>query len=252
MYKRTLYLTSYSNREGSVAEATGHIQQDRPVGRQDGIEARRGDGTAAAIQPPGTPRPAASSEPRRRAKRDPEGRRRAIVEAAVEIIVHEGTRKLTHRRVAQQAGVPLGSTTHYFSSIDELRRAGLSELGRLIESDYDEMFRAVDANGGDARAYARELNDYLADSKQVEVDTAFFTAAVNDPELRELARRSIGIAIRRSLPYVDERRAKALTMLMDGAMLETCLLGHPVDPDAIDLAVQAIFGTKPDPGNGAR
>ena len=71
----------------------------------------------------------------KRAKRDPEGRRRAIIEAAAEIIASEGTRKLTHRRVAQQAGVPLGSTTQYFSSIDELRRAALAEQARLIEED---------------------------------------------------------------------------------------------------------------------
>lgn len=186
---------------------------------------------------------------RSHAKRDPEGRRRMIIEAAAEVIAREGTRKLTHRRVAQQAGVPLGSTTQYFASIDELRRSGLAELARLIEQDYDEMFRAIDENGGDAEAYARELNSYLADAKQVSIDTAFFNAAVNDPTLRELARHSIGLAIRRSLPYVDESRAKALAMLMDGAMLETCLLGEPVDPDAVDLAVKAIFSTKPDPGN---
>lgn len=123
----------------------------------------------------------------KRAKRDPEGRRRAIIEAAAEIIAREGTRKLTHRRVAQQAGVPLGSTTQYFSSIDELRRAALAELARLIEEDYDEMFRAVDAAGGTAQAYAHEINAYLADAEQVAIDTAFYSTAANDPELRELA-----------------------------------------------------------------
>ena len=115
----------------------------------------------------------------KRAKRDPEGRRRAIIEAAAEIIAREGTRKLTHRRVAQQAGVPLGSTTQYFSSIDELRRAALAELARLIEEDYDEMFRAVDAAGGTAQAYAHELNAYLADAEQVAIDTAFYSTAAN-------------------------------------------------------------------------
>lgn len=224
MYKRTFRWIG----EANVAEAAGNIQHSRPADR--GCE----------------------TDAPRRAKRDPEGRRRAIVEAAAEVIAREGTRKLTHRRIAQQAGVPLGSTTQYFASIDELRREGLAELGRQIERDYDEMFQTIEANGGDARAYAQELNDYFADAAQVEIDTAFFSAAANDPALRELARRSIELAIRRSLPYVDEKRAKALSMLMDGAMLETCLLGHPVDPDAVDLAVRAIFGTKPDPGNGVR
>ena len=89
-----------------------------------------------------------------RAKRDPEGRRRAIIEAAAEIIAREGTRKLTHRRVAQQAGVPLGSTTQYFSSIDELHRAALAELARLIEEETGLSF------GGD-QAQMRALTEAM-------------------------------------------------------------------------------------------
>lgn len=191
---------------------------------------------------------AEAAEPKpRRAKRDPEGRRRAIVEAAAEVIALEGTRKLTHRRVAQRAGVPLGSTTQYFAGIDELRRAGLAELARLIEREYEEMFRSIDERGGDADAYASEINRYLSNIDQVGSDTAFYCAAVTDPELRALARDAIALSVRRSLPYADKPRAKALTMLVDGAMLETCLLGEPVDPDAIELAVKAIFAARPDP-----
>lgn len=186
---------------------------------------------------------------KQRAKRDPEGRRRAIVEAAALIIGREGTRKLTHRRVAEKAGVPLGSTTQYFSGIDELRHAALEEIARLIELDYDEMFHEIDEQGGTPEAFAQAINAYLADTAQIDADTAFYAAAVNDPAMRPLARASFQLAVERSLPYLDEQRATALAMLLDGAMLDTCLAGAPVDPTVIDLAVAAIFGTKPDPGN---
>ncbi|MEE0844614.1 MAG: TetR family transcriptional regulator [Eggerthellaceae bacterium] len=195
--------------------------------------------------------PGSDQTGKRRAKRDPEGRRRTIVEAAAEILAHEGTRKLTHRRVAQQAGVPLGSTTQYFSSIDDLRRAGLEELGRLIERDYDEMFASIEARGGGPDAFIQEFNSYFADAAQVAADTAFYCAAASDPALQRLAQHSIELGVKRSLPYLDEPRAKALAVVLDGAMLESHLLGEPVDPAVIDFAVQAIFGTKPDPGNGA-
>lgn len=189
------------------------------------------------------------TEKPKRAKRDPEGRRRAIVTATAELIGREGTRKLTHRRVAQHAGVPLGSTTQYFSSIDELRRAGLKELGRLIEQDYDEMFRDIAKRGGTPAAFAQVINDYLSDQAQVEVDTAFYAAAVNDPHMRQLARASFELSVRRSLPYVDEARATALTVLLDGAMFDTCLRGEPIDPAVVALAVEGIFAAKLDPGD---
>ena len=64
--------------------------------------------------------------PRRR--RDPEERRRTIVEAAATLITEAGSEGLTHRLVAKRAGVPLGSTTQYFATLDDLREAALARL----------------------------------------------------------------------------------------------------------------------------
>jgi DNA-binding transcriptional regulator YbjK len=49
-------------------------------------------------------------------------RRGAILDAALTVIAERGTEELTHRSVAAAAGVPLGSTTYYFASRDELVR----------------------------------------------------------------------------------------------------------------------------------
>ena len=58
-------------------------------------------------------------KPKKRAPRDPAGRRQAIIDAAANLIAREGSSKITNRRVAEEAGVPLGSTTQYFKSIDD-------------------------------------------------------------------------------------------------------------------------------------
>src|SRR5262245_44257635 len=49
-------------------------------------------------------------------------RREAILDAALALIAEHGTEQLTHRSVAEAAGVALGSTTYYFASRDELVR----------------------------------------------------------------------------------------------------------------------------------
>ena len=68
--------------------------------------------------------PAVRSAARRRRahKPAPLPRREAILDAALALIAERGTEQLTHRSVAQEAGVPLGSTTYYFASRDELVR----------------------------------------------------------------------------------------------------------------------------------
>ena len=49
-------------------------------------------------------------------------RREAILDAALALIADRGTEQLTHRSVADEAGVALGSTTYYFASRDDLVR----------------------------------------------------------------------------------------------------------------------------------
>src|SRR5262245_16062595 len=94
-------------------------------------------------------RRAAGSARRRRLRPSaPLPRREAILDAALLLIAERGTEQLTHRSVAEQAGVPLGSTTYYFASRDELVReafrryvvralallGGLSREARLRDS----------------------------------------------------------------------------------------------------------------------
>src|SRR5215207_11487870 len=68
----------------------------------------------AATQPAGTGRAAP--------------RRRAIIDATIRILRSEGPGGVTHRAVAQEAGVPLAATTYYFSSKDELLEDSLHLL----------------------------------------------------------------------------------------------------------------------------
>jgi DNA-binding transcriptional regulator YbjK len=54
-------------------------------------------------------------------------RRGVIVAAAREVLIRDGLTGLSHRAVAAEAGVPLGSTTYYFSGRDDLARAALDD-----------------------------------------------------------------------------------------------------------------------------
>ena len=82
-----------------------------------------------------------SRPPRRRPARaaasEPLPRREAILDAALAVIAARGTESVTHRSVAAEAGVPLGSTTYYFSSRDELvREAFRRYVTRVMELLY--------------------------------------------------------------------------------------------------------------------
>jgi DNA-binding transcriptional regulator YbjK len=65
--------------------------------------------------------------PVRRRRRDPH-RRQRIADAATVVIMRDGVFTLTHRAVAAEAGVPLGSTTYYFADLDALLAAALEKI----------------------------------------------------------------------------------------------------------------------------
>jgi TetR/AcrR family transcriptional regulator, regulator of biofilm formation and stress response len=66
---------------------------------------------------------------------DPE-RRTRILRAALEVIASEGVHAASYRRVAAQAGVPLGSTTYYFSDLETLIVSAFGTLRDELEPRY--------------------------------------------------------------------------------------------------------------------
>lgn len=73
-----------------------------------------------------------------------EQRRRGILVAVLRIVAAGGVDAVTHRRVAAEAGVPLGSTTYYFRSRDEL----LLEAFRLYVAGNTELYADLERSGG--------------------------------------------------------------------------------------------------------
>src|ERR1700716_3340043 len=58
-----------------------------------------------------------------------ERRRYALVSAAAELLCEGGFDAVRHRAVARRAGVPLASTTYYFSSLDDLIAKAVEHVG---------------------------------------------------------------------------------------------------------------------------
>jgi len=179
---------------------------------------------------------------RKRLPRNPAGTRQQIIDAAADLIAREGSGKITNRKVADYAGVSLGSTTRHFKSIDELRRAGLAELSTRIEREYDDMFCIVAQEGHGSEKLADTINEYLSNPQRVNADAALYAAAIEDPEVRDITKRSFDSFLERCDPYMDIERAKILFAFIEGAVINSCFMGVPYDPEIVRLATRLIIG----------
>jgi DNA-binding transcriptional regulator YbjK len=189
-----------------------------------------------------------------RRRRDPEARRREIVTAAAELIVEVGADGLTHRMVAARAGVPLGATTQYFDTLDDLRSAAVRELADEIDSRLEGVRIALDRRGVSPAVIADLIADGLEDARAVKADRAVVTAAVHDPRLRELARHLSEQLVAFLQPTYGVERATAATIFIDGVMWSTQIRDTSPDRRFIETVLTQILGmpeTESIPGGAA-
>jgi DNA-binding transcriptional regulator YbjK len=128
----------------------------------------------------------APAEPTRQARG--ERRRQAILRATLGLISKRGIDSVSHRTVAEEAGVPLASTTYYFESLDELLEGAL----RLFVDEEAERLSALAERLDGQELPAREIARLFR--AELEPDVAQFelyVEAARRPRLREVARRSI-------------------------------------------------------------
>lgn len=175
-----------------------------------------------------------------RRRRDPEQRRRAIVDAAAELIIEVGSAGLTHRLVAARAEVPLGSTTQYFATLDDLREAALLQLAEGIDSELREFSESLAAHGASPADFAPMLHAYLADERLVRADLALVSAAIVDPALRPLAMRWSSGLIELLTPHVGAAAARAVAAFIDGVAVHALLSDRPMSVDELTETLAAM------------
>lgn len=116
--------------------------------------------------------------------------REAILVATLRLIANDGVDCVTHRRVAQLAGVSPGSTTHHFSSREELLR----EAFRFYMDAGIELLNTLgEAAEGDQQVGLRHVRDVLAalverefaDPSMVRAEYELLLFASKDDELRQ-------------------------------------------------------------------
>lgn len=177
-----------------------------------------------------------------RRRRDPEARRRAIVEAAAELIVEVGVDAVTHRMIAARADVPLGATTQYFDTLDDLRAAALQLMVDHVEQQMTVLREQIAVGGASPRVLAELFHAALVDHHAIQTDRAVVTAAVRDPQLRALAKSWSAQIAAFFEPRYGTDRAIAASVFIDGILWRSQIEDDPLPQHLIESALAGILG----------
>ncbi|MCJ1680281.1 TetR family transcriptional regulator [Streptomyces sp. APSN-46.1] len=169
---------------------------------------------------------------------DPE-RRQRIIDAAIRVVGAKGIAGLSHRSVAAEADVPLGSTTYHFKTLDDLLVAALRQANEAF------VVTLPAAPGEDlAESLARLLGELLAaDRGRAELEYELYLAALRRPALRPVAAEwceAVAVALAR---WTDAVTARALVAVMDGICLQVLLTDAEYDESyARDILGRVLRG----------
>jgi DNA-binding transcriptional regulator YbjK len=178
-----------------------------------------------------------------------ERRRYALVSAAAELLCEGGFEAVRHRAVARRAGLPLASTTYYFSSLDDLIASAVAHVGMLEVA----QLRAQVATLSRRRRGPETIADLLVEllvgnesgphlieqliSRYESCIACARLAALRDIQRRNLRQRVDAIAdvIGRSGRTVRLELVSALVFAVDGAVI-SALVDEQQDPRSVARA----------------
>jgi DNA-binding transcriptional regulator YbjK len=156
-------------------------------------------------------------------------RRAALLAAAGDLAAEVGAGAVTHRAVAERAGVPLSTTSYFFSSIDELVTEALRARADERSVAIEETERAaIDDQLGSAAEVIEAVVDraLAADERAQGGEVELFLAAGRRDDLRPHAAATVDGCVERAARQFArmgsgraDEVAWAVTALDDGAML---------------------------------
>lgn len=175
-----------------------------------------------------------------------ERRRYALVSAAAELLREGGFEAVRHRAVARRAGLPLASTTYYFSSLDDLIASAVAHIGMLEVAQLRAQVAPLSRRRRSADKTADLLVDLLvgsqSESKLTEQLISRYErhiACARLPGLREIQRRNmrqrvdaVAEVIERSGRSARAELVSALICTVDGAVV-SALVDDRQDPRAV-------------------
>lgn len=180
-----------------------------------------------------------------------ERRRYELVRAAADLLCEGGFEAVTHRAVADRAGLPLASTTYYFTSLEELIETAVEYLGTEEVARLRDRIKALPRRRRGAEAATELLVDLLAgdpDRKHLISRYERYIACARHPAMRAVERRllqqrvdAVSEAMARSGRHSRIDMMTALLYSLDGAVVSALVDDRDEPRDSVHATLVDVI-----------
>ncbi|WP_164931191.1 TetR/AcrR family transcriptional regulator [Corynebacterium pelargi] len=179
--------------------------------------------------------------PRERLPRDPERRKKSIIEAAAKLAILHGPYNVTHRMIAAEAGVSLGSTTAYFASLNNLMTEAFQWLSEVFDRDISAMLQEMRESGTPEVVLARVLTRGVEDRFRARGQMMFVLQSIDNPAMQKVSNVWFDAIENVMREFTSPVAARAIAIYCDGFLVQVARSGNYPTEKEIITAFRALM-----------
>ncbi|PJM74712.1 TetR/AcrR family transcriptional regulator [Bifidobacterium simiarum] len=154
---------------------------------------------------------------------DPE-RKQRIIEACLDVIAERGVAGTSHRAVAAEAHVPLGSMTYHFDGIDDLLHQAFERFAdRSAATLARRMAHAANADEACEQVALHIEHDLFGTRRSLIIGLELYTLAARNPAFRDITDRWMAASRLELERFFPPDAAMLIDAMIEGLMLHRAL-----------------------------
>ncbi|MGK3123722.1 TetR/AcrR family transcriptional regulator [Candidatus Pantoea formicae] len=164
-----------------------------------------------------------------------------ILEATLTVIINQGVRGTTYRRVAEQAGLSPGTLTYHFPQTDILLMGAFSHMVDAIAQSFrDRMHAARDRASACEAVVDLICGDIWASKRHLVLSFELYSLAARKEPFRELLQQWMQRSRESLHLFFSMETACSLDALIEGFTIHNLLNNTPISRTTILNAVRNI------------
>lgn len=179
----------------------------------------------------------------RRGANDPQ-RRERILTATLDVIAEHGVHRVSHRKIAEQAQVPLGSLTYYFSGLEDILSAAFEHLVSQTEVVHHRDLVAVGSRDEACSVLADfAVSPTESGRQRFVLLMEMYSYSIFSPEVAGTLRGWLGQLHRDLCTHFSPAASRAIAALIEGWVMHRHFAGaaqNELTREAAFAAVRAL------------
>ena len=171
---------------------------------------------------------------------DPE-RRERIIDACLHVLARDGVAGTSHRRVAAEADVPLGSMTYHFAGMDELLTVAFDRFVDGAAADLDRRMEHATTPEQAQAAVVTAIDQDLIGARDLVITHELYTLAARRPAYRAITERWMTRRRHALQRHFDPITARILDAMIEGLTLHRALDTRRGEADVTTSAIERVI-----------